>query len=366
MKLGVEVCVVSPTPSFPFYSKWKEYPKGIKKVIHDDVPLFYVPTRMFPGGMFFSQYGGFYIRALRGILKEIKENFPFDLIHCHTVFPDGIAGVNLKGNFNVPVVTTVHGSDIMLYPKRSHQVYKHTKKALLLSDEVITVSKKLYVEAGKIQPELRGTIIYNGFSSEQFYPTEKVNGRQKLGLYEEGKRILFVGNLYPVKGVSYLLKAFSKVVSQVPGVVLDIVGEGSLRSDLEVEARRMGLANNILFHGRRPYEEIPYWINAADVVVLSSLSEGLPSILLETMGCGKVMVATDVGGVKEVLVHGETGYLCPPEDVHCLGNSLCRVLEEEELTKKMGQNAYEVSKQLTWRRNASLVKNVYTQVLERE
>lgn len=366
IRSGVDVCVLSPTPSFPLYSKWNEYPKSIKKVIHDEVPVFYVPTRMFPGGLLFSQYGRFYIKALRSVMKEIQSEFPFDVIHCHTIYPDGFAGVNLKGKFDVPIVTTIHGSDIMLYPGRNKKVYNHTKKALLLADQIIAVSGKLLQEAEKIQPELNGKLIYNGFSSDYFYPMDQLKARQDLGLEESGKRILFVGNLYPVKGLTYLLRAFKYVLRHVPGVILDIVGDGSLRSELEAQAREWGLANNVLFHGKRPYDQIPLWINSADVVALSSLSEGLPSILLETMGCGKVMVATDVGGIDEILVHGETGYLCPPEDVDCLGNDLKKVLDDEESTKKMGQNAYEVSQQLTWRRNAGFVKNVYMGIIDRK
>jgi teichuronic acid biosynthesis glycosyltransferase TuaC len=365
-ELGIQIHVVSPIPSFPIYQKWQKYRHvPIKKEL-DGVPVYYVPTFMFPGGLFFSFYGTFYIRSLREKLEHIKTAFPFQLIHCHTVFPDGYAGGILKEIFQVPIIITVHGSDMMIYPKRSRSVYRKTKHALARSDQVITVSQRLLTEARNMVPHIKGNTVYNGFNPKLFYPVDQQEARIKLKVMKTGKKILFVGNLLPVKGVSDLIKAFSQVALLYPNVHLHIVGDGPLRSSLEDLVRKFKLCEKVTFLGQRPYNEIPLWINSADVIVLSSLSEGLPSILLETMACGKIMIATDVGGVGEILQHKKTGYLVSPQDVDGLAEYLRKVIMEEENITQMGEAAYQIAQQWTWQKNAQYIQKLYGNILNRD
>ena len=361
---GIEIRVVSPIPSFPFYYKWNGYQKMPKKTEMEGISVQYVPTRMFPGGFFFSTYGYFYQQALQPVLKELYKEFPFDLIHCHTIFPDGNAGIRLKKHFQVPVLSTIHGSDLLLYPKRSKGVYKQTLLALQESDQIITVSQRLQNEAETIWENARIQTIYNGFDPEQFQPGDQIEARRKLNLPLEKKICLFVGNLYPVKGLFDLFQAFSKLAEQTDQVQLVIVGDGKLKVPLQKEASKLGLQSAISFMGRRSYDEIPSWLQSADVVVLSSLSEGMPSILLESMACGKPMVATDVGGIAEILKDGETGRLVPARNPTKLAEALIELLvTHPEQVTKMGENAYRASQAFTWSKNAEKVTNLYQQVL---
>lgn len=365
IRAGVDVRVVSPIPSFPFYYKWRGYRKLPKKTEIEGVPVQYVPTRMFPGGFFFSTYGYFYHRSLQPVFADLYQEFPFDLIHCHTIFPDGNAGIRLKHDFQVPILSTIHGSDMMLYPKQSKRVYQQTLLALKENDQVITVSQRLQREAQKMWKDVRIQTIYNGFDPEKFHPGDQEKARRELGLPLDKKIALFVGNLYPVKGLSYLLQAFSQLAKQTDQVHLVIVGDGKLQPSLEKEADQLGIRSMISFMGRRSYEEIPTWLKSADVIVLSSISEGLPSILLESMACGKPMIATDVGGIAEILKDGSTGRLVPARDSEKLAEALLDVLvtNPEQLTE-MGEQAYQASKAYTWSQNASKVIHLYQQVLK--
>src|SRR5690606_10267310 len=119
---------------------------------------------------------------------------------------------------------------------------------------------------------VEATTIYNGFDPQRFYPRSRAQARKKLQLPEEGKTILFVGNLYKVKGVQYLLDAFARLTDVHPDVRLHLVGDGPLRAQLKQQARERGILDQVLFAGRRPHDEIPWWVNASDVVTLSSLS----------------------------------------------------------------------------------------------
>lgn len=366
MQAGVDIQVVSPVPSFPLYYKWSGYRKLPLHTEIEGIPVHYVPTRMFPGGLFFSTYGTLYQKSLFPVLKELHKEFPFDLIHCHTIFPDGNAGVRLGKHFQVPVVSTIHGSDIMLYPKRSKGVYQQTLYALKESNQVITVSKRLQKEAKKIYRDVRIQTVYNGFDPERFQRGDQVKARKRLGLPTDKKICLFIGNLYPVKGLSYLLQAFSKVAEQTDQARLVLVGDGKLLSSLQREANSLGIDSVVSFMGRRPYDEIPTWLQSADVMVLSSLSEGLPSILLESMACGRPMVATDVGGIAEILEDGQTGILVPPKNADQLAEALIRLMvNQPDQLHRMGEKAYQASQAFTWAKHAKKMVSIYRQVLSR-
>ncbi|WP_188646117.1 glycosyltransferase family 4 protein [Marinithermofilum abyssi] len=361
---GIQCRVVSPIPRFPFYPKWKGYRNFPASTKMDNISIRYVPTWMFPGGMFFSAYGRLYYNSLVKEITEIRKSFPFDLIHCHTIFPDGYAGTKLKEVFDVPVVSTIHGSDIRLYPQRSKGVYIRTETALRLNDHVVTVSERLKRDAQEIVAGVEATTIYNGYDPDKFYPTSREEARTKLDLPLKEKVVLFVGNLYPVKGVPYLLEAFARVAKEDPDFHLYLVGDGPLRSELKRKARETGVGDRIRFIGRRPHDEIPVWINASNVVTLSSLSEGLPSILLESMGCGKPVVATDVGGISELLQHQKTGFLVKPKDSEEMAHYLGIILRNENgIARDMGERAYIESGSLTWQQNAKRMRKLYEEVV---
>ncbi|SEM79131.1 glycosyltransferase family 4 protein [Lihuaxuella thermophila] len=363
-KAGIRVRVVSPIPRFPLYPKWKGYRKMALQTRLEGIDVQYVPTLMFPGGFFFSNYGRFYTASLQQAIPAIQREFPFDLIHAHTIFPDGYAAGILKRSFQVPVVSTIHGSDIMLYPKRNKSVYRKTLQALQMNDRIITVSGRLLAEAERMAPGIEAKTIYNGFDPSRFYPIRQQKAREQLGISGRKKVLLFVGNLLPVKGVDLLLTAFAKVAAEDPDLHLYLVGDGPLRRTLAEQSARQGIQAQTHFMGRRPYEEIPAWINSADALVLASRSEGLPSILLESMGCGKPMVCTDVGGIAEILRDGETGFLVEPGNTGQLAERLRQILvESPELARSMGERAFQMSKALTWEQNAQNTIQLYEQVL---
>jgi teichuronic acid biosynthesis glycosyltransferase TuaC len=361
---GVECRVLSPIPRFPLYPKWRVYRRFPVQTVMDGIPIQYVPTWMFPGGMFFSSYGRLYYMALSAVLPSIRERFSFDLIHCHTIYPDGYAGGMLKEKFSVPVVSTIHGSDILLYPHRSRGVFRRTEQALRMNDHIIAVSNLLMKEAQRVVAGVEVSTIYNGFDPSRFYPMDSKTARKRLDMPLEGKVALFVGNLKPVKGLHVLLEAFSQVVNQVPEARLVLVGDGPLRSALMGQARESGLEGKVAFVGRRPPDEIPLWINASDVLVLPSISEGFGAVVLEAMGCGKPVVATDVAGVSEIVQHRKTGYLVKPKDPDGLAQYLTILLRDEGgLIGDMGERAYAVSSNFTWKQNASRLIELYQRLL---
>lgn len=152
-----------------------------------------------------------------------------------------------------------------------------------------------------------------------------------------GPRLACVASLSRKKGHSFLMRAFSGVQASHPGARLVLVGEGPLRAELESEAARLGIAGQVAFAGRR--SDARAVIAAADLLVLSSLEEGMPNVLIEAMAAGVPQVATAVGGTPETVEEGGTGFLVPPGDPVMMCERIRRLLGDDGLRRRMGRRS---------------------------
>lgn len=150
------------------------------------------------------------------------------------------------------------------------------------------------------------------------------------------KVILFVGTLSIHKGVSYLLEAFSAVAGREADAVLLIVGSGELEGQLRALAERLGVAERVVFCGRVPYTKVPSYLSIADVFALPSIDEGLPRVVMEAMAMQVPVVATRVGGIPEIVTHGETGLLVEPANPGQLAEVIGYLLRDENGARAMG------------------------------
>lgn len=206
---------------------------------------------------------------------------------------------------------------------------------------IIAVSTEIAqaVRASRIVPEHRLWTLLNGVSLRRMSSDEGVLQaarllRQQLNIPATAFVVLYAGRLSPEKGVTYLLQALRQV--DQPLVAL-IVGNGPLRSTLEQEAARLGIADRVRFVGLQT--EMATWLHASDAFVLPSLLEGLPVSLLEAGALAKPMIATAVGGVPELIRHSQTGLLVPPGDVPALTQAIQRLHASAELRQQLGQAA---------------------------
>jgi glycosyltransferase involved in cell wall biosynthesis len=151
--------------------------------------------------------------------------------------------------------------------------------------------------------------------------------------------VLFVGALEHDKGVDMLLDAFASVRSRVRGARLWVVGEGPRREELVAQARRLGLDHEVWFRGTFPRLELRQLYDSCRLLVLPSRSEGLPRVIVEAMARARPVVATRVGGIPELVEHGVTGLLVPPEDPGALADALLRLLADRDLAARMGAEA---------------------------
>ena len=270
-------------------------------------------------------YGWLFFLGVRRTVWRLHRQRPCDVILATWAYPDVFGAALLARRLRRPLVAKVHGSDLHLFargPIRRRLI----AWALRQADAVVAVSEPLreaLVRLG-VNPS-RIALIPNGVDRERFRSKDRREAREALGLAPEGRRIVFVGNLVPVKGPDVLLEAMRRL----PGDVrVSFVGDGMLQEELVRMAQADGLGGRVQFAGRRPHAEIPLWLCAADVMCLPSRSEGCPNIVLEALACGRPVVATAVGAIPELLQSGECGILVPPQQPAALAEALTRSFEQ--------------------------------------
>lgn len=184
-------------------------------------------------------------------------------------------------------------------------------------------------------------VIYNGIDSSNFQPRGRRSAiRKEFSLVSEEPLVGMIANFYPEKGHKCFLMASKIILEKHPPAKFLIVGEGLLRREVENEASHLGLDGRVIFTGLR--EDVPELLEALDVVVIPSLAEGLPNVLLEAMAASRPIVASEVGGVKEVIQDGETGILVPPSDYQALAKGIIKLLENPEKARTMVNRAHKL------------------------
>jgi glycosyltransferase involved in cell wall biosynthesis len=199
-------------------------------------------------------------------------------------------------------------------------------------DRYIAVSEAnaRYLVEEKRLPARKITVIHNGCDVSRFetahHPPSGL--RESLSIRPADPVILVLGRLEPQKGHRILLEALPEVLRHFPRAHLVCVGEGALRGELESRVRDLGLSGAVHFVGYQ--RNVADWLAVADVSVLPSFYEGLPLAAIESQAAGRPVVATDVDGTPEVVVHGQTGLIVPPGDAAALTAAVCRLLGDPD------------------------------------
>ena len=337
LKKSLCINVISPIPWVPKLmglNRTKEYSLNPNFEELNKIPVFYPRFLIFPKQILFPFIWVFYLLTVWKTMRNVKGKFNFDIIHTHFAYPDGFAIVLLAFLFKKPVILTVHGSDINIYTK--HLLLRfQILFSLNRCYEIIAVSetlKNIIVKMG-ISPD-KIKVIPMGFDSTKFKPLDTLETRKNMGLPQNSKILLFVGNLIEVKGLPYLINAMWYVSQERQDIVLFIVGDGDKKKDVQSLIHRRGLEKYVKLIGQRPFLEIPMWVNSADALVLPSLNEGTPTILLEALACGKPFVASMVGGIPNLAV-GKSCELVPTCDSLALAKAILSLIEKRIEKEKL-------------------------------
>lgn len=282
-------------------------------------------------------------KALIATIRFLRDERP-DLLHTHTAKAGLIGRLAAKAVRPRPVIVhTFHGHVLEGYFGRTQATFYRVLERLLArgTDQLIGVSERTVDDLVRLGVAPRAQIrhIPLGLELDAMLAVGRDAGRplrQELDVGPDEVLALFVGRLVPIKRVDVLLDAFAKAADRAPALRLVIAGDGEERDALERRAASLGIADRVAFLGFR--HDLDVLNAAADIAVLSSDNEGTPVSLIEAVAAGRPVVATDAGGIREVV--GEAaGELVPTGAVDAFADALVRVASSAELREAMGAAA---------------------------
>ncbi|MGB6874138.1 MAG: glycosyltransferase family 4 protein [Dehalococcoidia bacterium] len=281
--------------------------------------------------------------------------------------------------FKVPLITEVNG--IVIDEVRISEwagrfslriIDRIERLNLRQADKIIVVTSKLkeLLHNDYKIPEDKIVVIENGANTKLFQPMGTTKARQELNLSQTNNYICFVGHLWQVQGVEYLIKAMPRILEECPNTQLLIVGSGQTKEELVKVAQQVGVSSNVLFTGRVPYQRVPLYINASDICAAPFIkarnerSGVSPLKLCEYLACQKPVVASNLSGL-EMLEQNNAGILVEPEAPGALAKAIIRLLQDPDCRKQMGENGRKyVVKNRSWESVARRVAEVCQQALE--
>jgi glycosyltransferase involved in cell wall biosynthesis len=268
-------------------------------------------------------------------LARIIRKWQPDVVHSHMVHANLLARIV---RFLAPIPVLICSARNIYEGGRFREIlYRLTDSLCDLTTQVSHAGLERYVRVGAV-PRHKIRYIPNGVDTERFKPNleDRLKFRKELGV--DGFVWLAVGRFDPQKDYPTMLQAFARVVHKHSNTILLIAGDGPLRKTMENLARELGIEKRTKFLGIR--RDIPQLMNAADAYVMSSSWEGMPNVLLEASATGLPIVATDVGGNREIVLDSVTGFLVPPRNPEALARAMLRIMDlSDEERKEMGKRA---------------------------
>ena len=281
-----------------------------------------------------------YNLALTTKMVEVAENYSLDLVHVHYAMPFAASAYlarELVKPRQLGVVTTLHGTDITVVGLEP-AFFRVTQFTIQSSDRVTAVSQYLKERAQQalgITREIK--VVHNFVDPRVFTPRRRTSLRLAP---PQTSVVMHASNFRPLKNIRTVIQVFSELRKNLP-VKLVMVGDGPEKASAEQLARELGVQRDVLFLGNQDcMEEL---LPLADVFLLPSLSESFGLVALEAMSAEVPVVASDVGGLPELIEHGVTGYLHDPQDTAGQVSSVLRLLTDERLRRAMGRRGRRVA-----------------------
>lgn len=373
----------------------------------DNIDVIYPRYICFPGKhLFFIRAITMFISVAK-VIRTLMKRDDIAIIHTHTILPDGFSGALLKKFFpNIKTVCSARGSDINVYPYRNKMAMYFTRYSLRNNDIITTVSKDLMRKCLELRkktnkrlnnrpgselncnsrstvnpevnlaanskvgsamnPTANCVVVYNGLKEDWFHlcGEEQIKIEELKKEYGFKTRLLFVGELSKEKGIYELILAFERLQKRYKKIGLLIVGDGRERKEFTNMCSQKDLQDKVIFFGQVKHENVKLLMRSCDIFILPSYSEGMPNVVLEVMAAGKVVIATSVGGVTEVVEHKYNGIVIKPKSVEDIVNSVELLLNDNALYNSICQNAYTtVRNKFSWNKNALQIDGIYESLL---
>lgn len=317
---SVDARVVAPVPWFPLsgarFGRYGDYATVARREARFGIEVWHPRYPVIPKiGMSIAPL--LMYLATRGLVTRLRgDAVGFDVIDAHYFYPDGVAAALLGRALGRPVVISARGTDVNLLPE-----YPWPRRQILWAaaqaSAIVSVSealKRRMIEIGVAADKI--TVLRNGVDAELFAPVDRDRVRAELGLSRP--TLVAVGNVLVSKGQDTAIRSLTILKDWE----LLIVGAGADEAAFQRLAGEIGVADRVRFVGRVKQDELARYFGAADISVLASLREGWPNVLLESMACGTPVVATDVGGVPEIITKPETGRIMKDRSPEALADAV--------------------------------------------
>lgn len=280
-----------------------------------------------------------YDLALASKMAEIIQREKLDILHVHYAIPHAVCAILAKqmSRTDVKIVTTLHGTDITVLgydPSLTNLI----KYGIEQSDVVTAVSQSLAQETREvIAPDKEIQTVYNFIDERDYHKTDSVHLREEYGISKNEKVMIHVSNFRSVKRVTDIVRTFYLTLDKLPSKLL-LVGDGPEMTVVFKLVHDLGIEDKVLFLGKQ--DNLAELYSMSDVILLLSEKESFGLVLLEAMACEVPAIGTNTGGIPEVIVDGETGFLCEVGDVEAAASRVIQLLSDDDLHQQFSKAAF--------------------------
>lgn len=303
-------------------------------------------------------------------LKSTLEKGEFDVVHTIEDFqPCSWQASSYTKDHKIPLFITRwlywkpdirFGTLFQLYDRYISSIVRNRAAAVIVPSSSI---KEYLMDYGVKEEKI--LLIPSGVDIEAFSPNKSFLLRERLGLGDE-KIILTIARLHPLKGLHHLIQAYGHIAKNFPDTRLVILGKGPQEKELKDMTRNLNIEKNVIFLTEHfPHEKISQLYNSADIFAFPSVVEPFGMANLEAMACGRPTVSSDTGGMRDMVLHGKTGFLFKVGDVKGIEDALIDLLSNENRIKEMGDMARERALEYDWRQIARKILGKYEEALNK-
>jgi glycosyltransferase involved in cell wall biosynthesis len=327
----------------------------------DNVHVFPVPIIYLPFKRSYLKLGDRLYKKSKDLIK--KHSIKFDLIHAHYFWTSGYVALKLKADYHTPIVVTNHSThQLTKYLIRNSDWKKKMTNTISGADQIFVVNNFMQDRVHEIDQEINVDVIPAGYNEDLFYPIKKESARKNLGLSSKDPIIVNISSLDDNKNLELFIKGVVNILPNFPKLQGFIIGDGQNYKKLRNMIIQRGVGDHIQLMGAMPHQAINQWINAADFVTLCSFIEGSPTVMYETLACGRPFLGSAVGGITEIIKGIDYGFVFNPHQLDDFVDKMIRMLDRDWDEQKI----IDYSKQFSQKSLSQKILSVYQLLLNKD
>jgi teichuronic acid biosynthesis glycosyltransferase TuaC len=368
-RLGAEITVIVPRIWCPgllrHFDRWKNYDHNCPLCRFEGIETISVPYLRLPGNFYNRWSGPVAFGAMKSKALELHKSKKFDVIYATDFFPDGDAAVRLAKYLKLPAACLGIGVDVNITAFSSKTIYRHFVRTAKALDGTLacgqSVAERIKAVTGK-----NPLCVYGVLDLDEFSPVpDKIPERKELNLPPDKTIALYAGYLTKRKGVYDLLEAIYRVQKKCPDILPVICGSGPEETAMSRLIHKKGMEHSVHMAGEIEPEQMKKWMQASDLFVLASHTEGMPNVVAEAMACGLPVVTTAVGGLPEAVGDCDGAILVPPENIEELEKAILKVISSNQLRRHMQTAARKKAEErFGGKHNARLILDYLQKIVE--